>query len=46
MYNYLEQEKILPEEQKGCERGRPGTKAQLLIDMRVLKDSKKRPIYR
>ena len=42
MYNYLEQEKILPEEQKGCERGSPGTKAQLLIDMRVLKDSKKR----
>ena len=38
----MNKKKILPEEQKGCERGSPGTKAQLLIDMRVLKDSKKR----
>ena len=26
MYNYLEREKILPEEQKGCKRGSCGTK--------------------
>ena len=42
MYNYLEQEKILAEEQKGCNRGSHGTKDQLLIDMMVLKDYKKR----
>ena len=42
MHNYLEQEKILLEGQKGCKRGSPGTKDQLLIDMTVLKDSKKR----
>ena len=42
MHNYLEQEKILLEGQKGCKRGSPGTKDQLLIDMTVLKYSKKR----
>ena len=42
MYNYLEREKILPEEQKGCKRGSRGTKDQLLIDKTVLKDCKKR----
>ena len=42
MYNYLEPEKILPEEQKGCKRGSHGTKDQLLIDKTVLKDCKKR----
>ena len=42
MYNYLEQEKILPEEQKGCKRGSRRTKYQLLIDTTVLKDCKKR----
>ena len=42
MYNYLEREKILPEEQKGCKRGSRGTKNQLLIDKTVLKDCKKR----
>ena len=36
MYRCLEREKILPEEQKGCKRGR---KDQLLIDKTVL-DSK------
>ena len=35
MYNYLEREKILPEEQKGCRRGSRGTKDQLLIDKTV-----------
>ena len=42
MYNYLEREKILPEEQKGCKRGSRGTKDQLLIDKTILKDCKKR----
>ena len=42
MYNYLEREKILPEEQKGCKSGSRGTKDQLLIDKIVLKDCKKR----
>ena len=41
-YNYLEREKLLPEEQKGCKWGRHGTKDQLLIDMTVLKYCKKR----
>ena len=42
MYNYLEQEKILPEERKGSKRGSRGTKDQLLIEKAVLKDCKKR----
>ena len=42
MYNYLEREKILLEQQKGCKRGSRGTKDQLLIDKTVLKDCKKR----
>ena len=41
-YNYLEREKILPEEQKACKRGSRGTKDQLLIDETVLKDCKER----
>ena len=41
MYDYLEQEKLLPEEQKGCRRGSRGTKDQQLIDKAVLKDCKK-----
>ena len=42
MQNYLEREKILPEEEKGCKRGSRGTKGQLLIDKTFLKDCKKR----
>ena len=42
MYNYLEREKILPEEQKECRRGSRGTKDQLLIDKTVLKDCRKK----
>ena len=42
MYNYLEREKILPEEQKGCKGRSRGTKDQLLIDKTVLKDCTKR----
>ena len=41
-YNYLEREKLLPEDQKGCKRGSRGTKDQLLIDKTVLKDCKER----
>ena len=36
MYGFLEREKILPDEQKGCRRGSRGTKDQLLIDKTVL----------
>ena len=42
IHDYLEQEKLLPEEQKGCRRRSRGTKDQLLIDKTVLKDCKKR----
>ena len=42
MHDYLEQKKLLPEEQKGCRRGSCGTKNQLLIDKTVFKDCKKR----
>ena len=42
MYDYLEREKILPEEQKGSKRGSCGTKDQLLSDKTVLKDCIKR----
>ena len=42
MYNYLEREKILSQEQKGCKRGSRGTKDHLLIDKMVLKDCTKR----
>ena len=41
MYDYLKQEKLLPEEQKGCKRGSRRTKGQFLIDKTVL-DCKKR----
>ena len=41
MYNYLEREKILPEEQKGCKRGSHGTKYQLLIGKMVLRIARK-----
>ena len=40
MYDYLEQERLLPEEQKGWRRGNCGTKDQLRIDKTVLKDCK------
>ena len=41
-YDYLENMKLLPEEQKGCRRKSRGTKDKLLIDKTVLKDCKKR----
>ena len=43
MFDCLEQEKLLPEEQKGCRRGSRGTKDQLFIDKTVLKDCEKGP---
>ena len=42
MYQHLDENGILPEEQKGCKRGSRGTKDQLLIDKCVLRDCKKR----
>ena len=42
MYDYLEQGKLLSEEQKGCRQGSRGIKDQLLIDNTVLKDCNKR----
>ena len=42
MYDYLEQEKFFPEEQKGCRRGNRGTKDQLLSGKTIFKDWKKR----
>ena len=43
-HGYLEEEKILPVEQKGSRRGSHVTKDQLLIDKTVLKGCKKRHI--
>ena len=40
IYDYLEREKLLPEEQKWCRWKNCGTKDQLLIDKIVLKDFK------
>ena len=41
IYEHLEVNNLLPEEQKGCRRKSKGTKDQLLIDKAVLKDAKK-----
>ena len=40
IYDHLETNKLLPEEQKGCRRNRMGTKDQLLIDRVVIKTAK------
>ena len=42
MYDYLVRERILPEEKKGCRKGRRGTKDQLLTGKSILKDCRKR----
>ena len=42
MYRFMENENLLPEEQKGCRRKSRGTKDQLLIDKTILKDCRKR----
>ena len=41
LYRYLEEEKILPEEQKGCKRNSRGTKDQVLLDKAVIRDWKR-----
>ena len=41
LYRFLEEEKILPEEQKGCKRNNRGSKDQLLLDKAVLRDCKR-----
>lgn len=45
LYDHLEDNELLPEEQKGCRRRSRGTKDQLLIDKMVLKDCKSRKSY-
>ena len=42
LYNHLESEGLLPEEQKGCRRKSRGTKDQLLIDKMILRNCKRR----
>ena len=42
IYAHLEQEKLLPEEQKGCRKGSRGTNDLLYIDRAVIKDVKSR----
>ena len=42
MYCFMENENLLPEEQKGCRRKSRGTKDQLLIDKTILEDCRKR----
>ena len=42
MYCFMENENLLPEEQKGCRRKSRGTKDQLLVDKAILKDCRKR----
>ena len=44
IYNYLEENDILPEEQKGCRRNSRGTKDQLLIGNAVMKNCRKRKV--
>ena len=42
IYAHLNQEKLLPEKQKGCRRGSRGTNDLLYIDRAVIKDVKSR----
>ena len=42
LYDHLESEELLPEEQKGCRRKSRGTKDQLLIDKMILRNCKRR----
>ena len=41
MYQHLEDQSLLPDEQKGCRKNSRGTKDQLLIDKMILKDARK-----
>ena len=43
-YCFMENEKLLPDEQKGCRMKSRGTKDQLLIDETILKNCRKRKI--
>ena len=42
IYAHLDQEKLLPEKQKGCRKGSRGTNALLYIDGAVIKEVKSR----
>ena len=42
VYDHLNQQNLLPEEQKSCRRRTGGTKGQLLIDKAVVKNSRRR----
>ena len=42
MYCFMENQKLLPEEQKGCRRKSRGEKDQLLIDKTIVKNCRKR----
>jgi len=41
-YHHLERNGLLKDEQKGCRKGSPGTKAQLLIHKAILKNCRRR----
>ena len=42
IYTYLDQGKLLPEEQKGCRKGSKGTNNLFYIDRAVIKEAKSR----
>ena len=42
IYNHLEENDLLPEEQKGCRRNSTGTKNHLLIDKAVMNNCRRR----
>ena len=44
IYNHLEGNDLLPEEQKGCRRNSKGTKDQLLIDKAVMENCRRRKV--
>ena len=44
IYNYLEENDLLPKEQKGCRRNSRDTKDQLLIDKAVMKNCRRRTL--
>ena len=44
IYNHLEKNDLLPEEQKCCRRNSRGTKYQLLIDRAAMKNCKRRKV--
>ena len=42
LYEFLDTESVLPDEQKGCRKGSQGTSDQLFIDKMVLREAKSR----